>query len=175
MNVEVAPGRYTTVRRKWNAGDVVELTLPMEPRLLQAHPLVEETRGQVAVMRGPIVYCLESVDLPEETVVMNVRLPRDIDWKPRFDADLLGGVAVLEGQAAHSANLLWSDSPYDSNTLYQELGPTKTQPLRVHLIPYHAWLNRGISQMTVWIPLAVAWVRVVRIAVCQFCKRLRAG
>ena len=59
------PGTYAEVRRAWSAGDVVELTLPMPVRLMQAHPLVEEARNQVAVLRGPIVYCLESADLAE--------------------------------------------------------------------------------------------------------------
>src|SRR5262249_13550828 len=55
-----AAGRYSEVRRTWATGDVVELTLPMRPRLVEANPLVEEARNQVAVLRGPLVYCLES-------------------------------------------------------------------------------------------------------------------
>jgi DUF1680 family protein len=125
----------------------------MRVRLIQANPLVEELRGQVAVMRGPIVYCLESVDLPEKVNVMNVRLPRDVDWKHRFVPDLLGGVTVLEGEAAYHKTEAWPGSPYDSEVLYRELDRTESRPLSVGLIPYHAWLNRGASQMTVWLPL----------------------
>src|SRR5205807_431233 len=58
-------GSFYELRRTWSAGDVVELHLPMPVRILEANPYVEETRNQVAVMRGPIVYCLESTDLPE--------------------------------------------------------------------------------------------------------------
>ena len=43
------PGTYIETRRAWSAGDVLDLTLPMPVRLLQAHPLVEEARNQVAV------------------------------------------------------------------------------------------------------------------------------
>ena len=149
----VAPGRYATLRRKWNEGDLVELILPMKPRLIQSNPLVEETRGQVAVMRGPTVYCLESVDLPEEVDAMNVRLPRNIELTARFAPDLLGGVTVLEGQAVYSESEAWPDGPYDSEALYREIGLTKSRPLLVRLIPYHVWLNRSVSQMTVWLPL----------------------
>ncbi len=58
---EVTPGSYAEIRRQWNSGDEIELTLPMEPQLVEAHPLVEETRNQIAVKRGPLVYCLESI------------------------------------------------------------------------------------------------------------------
>ena len=37
----------------------------MPAQLMEAHPLVEEIRNQTAIRRGPIVYCLESTDLPE--------------------------------------------------------------------------------------------------------------
>src|SRR6202011_778588 len=60
-------GTYHELRRVWSAGDVVDLTLPMPAQLLQAHPLVEEARNQVAVKRGPLVYCLESPDRVEES------------------------------------------------------------------------------------------------------------
>src|SRR5262249_41059272 len=50
------PGTYHEVRRAWSAGDVLDLRLPLRAQLVQAHPLVEEARNQVAVKRGPLVY-----------------------------------------------------------------------------------------------------------------------
>ena len=79
---EVVPGRYAEVARQWQAGDRIELLLPMEARLVEAHPLVEELRNQVAVLRGPILYCLESPDLPSDTAVPEVALPRDAALHP---------------------------------------------------------------------------------------------
>ena len=102
------PGTYAEIRRVWSAGDVVELTLPMPARLMQAHPLVEEARNQVAVQRGPLVYCLESTDLPDGVRVQDVVIPRGIALKPRFDPDLLGGVTVLEGRAEARREPGWS-------------------------------------------------------------------
>ena len=69
------PGSYFEVRRVWHPGDFVDLDVPMRPRLLQANPLVEEDLNQVAVQRGPVVYCLESTDLPRETQLMDARCP----------------------------------------------------------------------------------------------------
>jgi hypothetical protein len=145
--VEVAAGRYAEVRRTWTAGDVVELTLPMNPRLVEAHPLVEADRNQVAVMRGPLVYCVESTDLPKGVGVQSIALPREAKFTPRFDPKLLGGVTVLKGQAEVAADRPWG------NELYREFKPSASRSVDVKLIPYYAWANRGKSEMTVWMPL----------------------
>jgi hypothetical protein len=41
-------GAYAEVRRRWKAGDTVDLDLPMPVRLIESNPYVEETRSQVA-------------------------------------------------------------------------------------------------------------------------------
>jgi DUF1680 family protein len=145
--VAVTAGRYAEVRRTWAAGDVVELVLPLRPRVVEAHPLLEETRNQVAVMRGPLVYCLESIDLPQGVGVQAVAIPRDVRFTPRPDRNLLGGVTVLEGKAEAAADPPWGDE------LYREFKPSAPRPMDVKLIPYYAWANRGKSEMTVWMPL----------------------
>lgn len=145
--VTVTAGRYTEVRRTWAAGDAVELTLPLKPRLVETHPLVEEARNQVAVMRGPLVYCLESNDLPATVRVQDVTLPRSARLTPRFDRELLASMIVLEGKAERMANPAWGDE------LYREFKPGVPEPIDVRLIPYFAWANRSKSEMTVWLPL----------------------
>jgi uncharacterized protein len=146
----VAPtaGQYAEVKRKWAAGDVVELTLPLRPRLLQAHPLVEEARNQIAVQRGPVVYCLESNDLDHGVRVSDVVIPRGLELRPKFEPELLGGVVVLTGQAEVSGEPAWG------NELYRELPRAAPRTIPVRLIPYYTWGNRGPSEMTVWLPLA---------------------
>jgi DUF1680 family protein len=56
----VAPG-VASVRRAWRAGDVVRLSLPVAPRFTTPDPRVGATRGRVAVERGPLVYCAETL------------------------------------------------------------------------------------------------------------------
>ena len=63
----IVSGSYQKVAQKWKKGDVIELNIPMPVELMQANPLVEEIKNQVAVKRGPIVYCLESNELPANT------------------------------------------------------------------------------------------------------------
>ncbi len=141
------PGQYAEIRRRWAAGDTVELNLDMAPRLMEAHPLLETSRNQTAVMRGPLVYCLESPDLPNDVRVSEVALSRRVQLAPRFDRTLLGGVIVLEGTALRYPERGWT-------SLYTALRPVQPEQIAVRLIPYYAWANRGVTHMTVWIPLA---------------------
>lgn len=53
------PGAYATLQRKWSAGDVVDLNMPLAVRLVAPDPKVDECRGRLAVVRGPVVYCYE--------------------------------------------------------------------------------------------------------------------
>lgn len=76
----------------WKKGTLVERTFDMKPRLVEANPLVEENKNQIAVMRGPIVYCLENVDIDASSVpasckdkygrvsVNDIVIPADIQW-----------------------------------------------------------------------------------------------
>jgi len=141
------PGSYARLRRAWSAGDVIALTLPMKPRLVEAHPRIEELRSQVAVMRGPIVYCLESPDLPDGVRVSEVRLPRVAKLSPRHDTALLGGVTALECEARRVPEGDWSQK------LYRTMERNRPENLKITLIPYYAWANRGPSHMTVWLPV----------------------
>jgi hypothetical protein len=141
------PGTFHEIRRTWSPGDRVELDLPMPVRVLEANPLVEETRNQLAVTRGPIVYCLESPDLPNGVRLTTVRVPRDTQWSARQEDNLLGGVTVLEAKALASEN----PSPW-SGQLYRDVTPSTDRTIDLKLIPYFAWANRGKSEMSVWLP-----------------------
>ncbi|HEX9045708.1 MAG TPA: beta-L-arabinofuranosidase domain-containing protein, partial [Verrucomicrobiae bacterium] len=109
--------RYAELRRSWHPGDFVDLDLPMPVRLMEANPLVEEDLNQVAIQRGPVVYCLESPDLPSGTKISDVVIPADIKLAARYDRQLLDGVVVLEGQALVRKTGNWSGK------LYRELEP----------------------------------------------------
>jgi len=145
---ELKPTSYYEMRREWRSGDVIELDLPMEACLLVAHPKIEACHNHAAVKRGPIVYCLESPDLPDEIHVSDVRLPRAIALTPKCEPDLLNGVTVLEGAALRVEPEDWSDA------LYRPLSLKPLDEIDIRLIPYYAWANRGPAEMTIWMPLA---------------------
>ena len=140
-----APGSYFELRRNWKAGDVVDLDIPMPVQLIEANPLVEETLGQVAVKRGPVVYCLESADLPAGTRVMDVRVPNGVKFLARYDQRLLGGVVTLDGTLLAKPAENWSAQ------LYREVKPVEPKPVKARMIPYFVWGNRGKSEMSVWL------------------------
>jgi len=149
IEVVTKPSSYATVERTWKVGDRLVVNLPMRVRLVEGHPHIEETRNQVAVMRGPLLYCLESPDLPEAVTVSEVHLPDNVELTPRHIPDLLGGVIVLEGEARCVPANDWS------GRLYREKRPITPDRCAIRLIPYYAWCNRGVSEMTVWLPLIV--------------------
>ncbi len=126
-------------------GDKIELTLDMPATLLESNPLVEETKNQVTVKRGPIVYCLESADLPNQNV-FDVMIPSSIKLQPVPMKIDIGNVMALTGEARILQKTDWK------NKLYKEVN-TITKPIKIKLIPYYAWANRGQTDMTVWIPV----------------------
>jgi DUF1680 family protein len=148
LSLAAEPGTFVTLRRKWRAGDAVVLDLPMPVVQLEANPLIEETRNQVAFKRGPIVYCLESLDLPSGTRLNDVAVPAACGLAPRHDSSVLGSVTVLEGELLAAASPAWNDQ------LYRPRQAAESRPIKTRLVPYYAWANRGPSEMSVWLPLA---------------------
>ena len=94
----------------------------MPVQLLEANPLVEETRNQAAVRRGPIVYCLESVDLPPGVELADVTISPDMHVETQYEASLLGGVTTLKARARAREGRGWD------NSLYREITAAKAGP-----------------------------------------------
>lgn len=144
---ELNPGTYFTLQRTWKKGDEVKVHLPMKVDLIEANPLVEETRNQVAVRRGPVVYCVESVDLPDSVGIYQVALSTQNDLKPtamEIDGAKMMG---LKGDAYFIDKKDWG------NQLYRTISTKTPVTVPITLIPYYAWDNRGKDDMSVWIPV----------------------
>ncbi len=149
VGVGVVPGRFSKLTRQWKPGDVVKLDIPMETQLLTGHPRIEEVRNQAAIKRGPVVYCIESPDLPKHADILDVYIPSDIQLTARHQPDFLGGVTTLNGTA-----LLRGDQ---KEAMYSPLKKPDWKTVDTQFVPYFAWSNRGVSEMTVWLPLV--WTR----------------
>lgn len=128
---------FARIRREWNAGDVMEIHLPMEVRRVLANPEVEADRGRVALQRGPLVYCVEGWDSPEAGIFQLV-LGDENPLQARFEADLLKGVETITGTAGVAR---------------RRMDGSIEVPRMAHFsaIPYYAWAHRGRSPMTVWL------------------------
>ena len=143
-----APGTYTRVARSWAVGDVIELTLPMPVRVLRGHRLAEELTNQVAVQRGPVVYCLESADLPDGVVLEQAALRRGVELRPVESS--VAGHRVIALETELTVLPLRSDA---AEALYEDVEGDPLRSIPARLIPYHAWGNRGAGEMSVWLPL----------------------
>ena len=144
---EVVPGSYAALEGRWQAGDEVALDLPMPVRRVRAHPRVLADHGRVALARGPLVYCIEGADHPGIDV-WDLELPATAQVAPRRAPDLLGGVTVLEGEAAVVP------APPDAPLYAQEQSEAREDtalPARLTAIPYYAWANRAPGPMQVWV------------------------
>ncbi|PWG80906.1 ATP-binding protein, partial [Pararcticibacter amylolyticus] len=144
---ELTSGTYATITRKWKKGDRIELVLPMNATLVESNPLVEETRNQVAVKRGPVVYCLEAKDLPQNVKMFDVAIPSNAAFTPKEITVSNSNLVALEGEGILTGKKNWS------NQLYREISQDKPEPVKIRLVPYYAWGNRGHSDMEVWIPV----------------------
>ena len=141
-------GSYATAQRIWQTGDVVELDLPMAPRLTEPHPRVDAIRGSLAIERGPLVYCLESADQEPGLNLLDVCIAPNARMQAEWQEGLLGGVVVIETQGAVVDVSEWTDRLY--RPVAAKSLPQREVPLKA--VPYYAWANRGAGAMRVWIP-----------------------
>jgi len=144
INDQITSETYLKLNQKWKKGDVIELNLPMPVEVMQANPLVEEVKNQVAVKRGPLVYCLESDQLPANTSVNDVVLNLNSNFKTDFTELKNRKFVTIEASSTIAGDNSWS------KTLYKPISVKDTKTVNVKLIPYFAWGNKGKGEMTVW-------------------------
>jgi hypothetical protein len=142
LNYQMVKG-YAVISRKWKKNDKVEVNLPMEVRRVVANTNVQDDNSKVALQRGPIMYCAEWKD--NNGLTANLLVPRDAQFKPQFEANLLNGVMVLKADVK-SVNV---------DVAGQNVN---TQTATLTAIPYYSWANRGKGEMTVWFPEQVKYI-----------------
>jgi len=114
---------FAQIHREWQAGDRVELDLPMPVRRVAAHAKVKDDTNKFAIERGPLVYCAEGIDNGGE--VLTEALSKDSRFEVVQRPDLLGGIVtvrIIPPREGHA----------------------------ITTIPYCLWENRGPNEMTVW-------------------------
>lgn len=136
------------VERAWQMGDVVELALEMPAVLVESHPSVEANRDSVAIVRGPVVYCLEQGDQPEDVDLLRIAIDTNAPLRVETN-DTFDGAPTIEAVGYRRDVRGWN------HQLYQRMSAAGVaQDVRVVLraVPYYAWANRGAGAMRVWIP-----------------------
>ncbi|WBL23385.1 aceric acid hydrolase [Zunongwangia sp. HRR-M8] len=141
---EIKSGTYLELKNNWKSGDKIVLNLPMPIQKMVANPLVESVKGQVAIKKGPIVYCLES---NSENLCQSVNSV-SLDLQTNFASDLISidnrKMMVLNARAKCAIEN-WD------NTLYRPLNTEQDSEINIQMIPYYAWGNRNFEEMSVWL------------------------
>ncbi|WP_275004329.1 glycoside hydrolase family 127 protein [Promicromonospora iranensis] len=148
---EISHG-WLRLTRAWRPGQEVVLDLPMRPTLVVSHPAVDATRGAVAVVRGPVVHCLERADSPaplDELVVHTVGAGTVSERTAGGDSPSDDPVLRHAVTAHVSRRPAPSDDPYPAADRTDPPTPSTTTP--VALVPYHLWANREPGAMRVWL------------------------
>jgi hypothetical protein len=130
---------FVSLRRRWKSGDTIELDLPLPVRQVAADPRVESNVGRRAILRGPVVYCLEDVDNP--CPVDQVAIAEGTPFEAEYRGDVLGGVTLLKVQGRRQSIVETADGFH-----------SQEGPVALTAIPYFAWDNRDAGNMAVWIP-----------------------
>ncbi len=132
---------YCSIQRQWQVGDCIEIEFPMEVKIMQSNPKVQTNAGKVAIMRGPIVYCLEEVDNGQ--LLSSISFNQNTIFNEQYTPELLEGVTMLEFDG-YKDGAVWGDELYRTK-------PKDKEKIKLKAVPYYAWNNRGEGEMRVWI------------------------
>jgi DUF1680 family protein len=132
---------YAVFRKLWAKGDILTMEFEMIPTWIEANPKVRDDLGRVALTRGPLVYCAESVEngFSPQLFSADVEAEMEEEW-----TDRLGGVMVVRASG-------YRFKEDDSDELYVPYGTSEELETGLELVPYYTWANRGPSDMQVWL------------------------
>ena len=134
-------GSYWRFEREWKTGDTLRIVIPMRAFNLQSHPNVTSNRGQIALQRGPLIYCVEQAD--NEKPVSEIGLLKYVELSSKWSPELLGGVVTLSGSG------IWRD--HSNLSLHdRDNEASRPEPIQITAIPYYAWANREAGAMRIW-------------------------
>ncbi|WP_434711577.1 glycoside hydrolase family 127 protein [Rhizobium sp. YTUHZ045] len=133
---------YARIDREWADGDEVAVYLPLALRPQYANPKVRQDAGRVALMRGPLVYCVETTDNGED--LNTIVLPRDLSAAETVVLKDLNDAVALDLKVEREETSNWGTS------LYRK-APAERRVATARFVPYHLWDNRAPGEMLVWV------------------------
>ena len=140
-NIEIEKG-YALIKGRFS-DEKITVAFDIVPRFIRANPNVRADTGRVAMMKGPLVYCLEEVDNGANLASIYVDTNQEI--KEVYEPDLLGGTVTLLCKGKRISSKNWGD---------QELYGNKQvifEDINLKAVPYYSWANRKTGEMTVWL------------------------
>ena len=129
----------------------IQLDFEMKPKLLVSDERVTENLGKVAVARGPIVYCAEEADNGKALGELSI-LGNEMEGIEEVTIDTFGrsevaldvpGVRKISSQTGSSF----------VSSLYHTYSGVQNEKVKIRMIPYRLWANRGEGEMRVHLSL----------------------
>jgi uncharacterized protein len=136
---------YISIERKWKKGDIVSFAYPMIPWLVKSKNEIKQNEGRVAILRGPIVYCVEGAD--NNGKAWNIIIPENTEF------ETIDYKVSDEAVKALTAEVPVVSVSNDGLTI-------KTEKKKIIAIPYYTWANRGKNEMQVWLPTSIKDIKI---------------
>jgi len=137
---------YLELLSNWKGENRIEIAFEIKAEFVAAHPEVRADAGKVALVKGPIVYCLEEKDNGKN--LSSIIVNPDTPLQECFDPDLFGGTMAVKFTAKKITDEGWG------NELYR-LAKFTTVPIELKAVPYCFWGNRGKNEMLVWLKASI--------------------
>lgn len=133
---------YAKLTGTWK-NNTVDIRFSMKAHFVYANPQVRADAGKTAVVKGPVVYCLEETD--NGSNLSNLYVDTTAGIEEIFDEQLLGGTVICKVKGKRFKAMEWKDGKlYADHKLAME-------DVTLTLVPYCYWGNRQTGEMQVWI------------------------
>ena len=120
----------------------IQIFFEAPARFVRANPLVRADSGKIALMRGPLVYCLEEIDNGKNLSALYVDAKTDIREEK---SELFGGSILLHFHGKRIVDTEWEEDELSAEH------PIRWEETELTAVPYAYWNNRGMGEMSVWI------------------------
>lgn len=135
---------YVILKREWITGDRIEIQFEIPVVVMRANPLVRADAGRIALMRGPLVYCLEEIDNGSNLGAVSIPAGQKFEMKDMSEEAIFSDIPVICGKAFRIDETKWNE-----DMLYAPVLSMKETTFTA--VPYALWGNRGKGEMMVWI------------------------
>lgn len=87
---------YILIQETFNTNDRISVSMTLPAMKIEAHPYVSADTGKIALMRGPLLYCLEEKDNPQGVDVIV-----GTNGLETFEKDVCGNAVCIKGECAN--------------------------------------------------------------------------
>jgi len=161
---DIVPGRYTGIARRWNAGDKIEIQLPMALQWVRhehylktsdrkPYTTTEDTDAPYALQKGPLIYAVDNLWYQGDTTAFPKNVMNDVKYRLSDPAgfttvpagnDMLGPGYKVPIQLADGKNTSIDVFPFANIGKWYKDGADKPAP-GSKAYSYAIWI-KGIKQ-----------------------------